>query len=71
MLLLLLKKVITEMHLEKNRKAYFEIGANKKERILSKAVRFFASNIMDSTIDHQMHGLGIIMNESCESSLAE
>jgi len=53
------------------RKAYFEIGANKKERILSKAVRFFASNMMDSTIDHQMHGLGIIMNESCERSLAE
>jgi hypothetical protein len=59
------------MYLDKKRKAYFEIGANKKERILSKAIRFFASNIIDSTIDHQMHGLGIIMNESCERSLAE
>jgi stalled ribosome rescue protein Dom34 len=53
------------------RKAYFEIGANRKERILGKAVRFSANNIMDSTIDHQMHGLGIIMNESCERSLAK
>jgi len=59
------------MYLDKKRKAYFEIGANKKESILSKAIRFFASNIIDSTIDHQMHGLGIIMNESCERSLAE
>lgn len=49
----------------RKRKQCFEIAANKKEGIVSKAARFSASNIMDSTIDHQVHGRGIVINKNC------
>jgi hypothetical protein len=43
----------------------------KKERILSKATKFTARNLMDSAVHHQMHGIGIMINRSCQKSLGK
>jgi hypothetical protein len=43
----------------------------KKEGILRKVAKFLARYLMDSTVHHQMHGLVIMINRSCQKSLGE
>jgi hypothetical protein len=39
--------------------------------ILIKIAKFLACDLMDSTVHHQMHGLGIVINRNCQKSLDE